>query len=933
MVDRATNIRVRIDIKDAMGKITQMKQGMNSLGATGQRSGTQIQQGMNKATGAINQAGNAAVKNAVNFQTMGQGMLNLSTAGVQTFTSVSNLARAENRAEAASLGLQRAQDLLARKTLAYNKVVETGNKNSREAKLLLNEMETATNDLAVKTDKLKIEQEAVTDVYLLFGANLMNVGVSSLMIYKSMMDGVTKASALNSLMTAKNTLANKLNAISRWNVSKSLIGQTAVSATATGGLIAQTFATKAATVATKLLRVALGPIGLILMAISGAMLAYETNFHGFRDGINSFLGIQDEFNLKVDDGTEAIETQTEALTAQTKAFKDLSTPMQNYITLQEEFARSTGDATILLNMAKLRGAQGFSSGVGSTQIAGGSQQGIVADGGSEAFNSSNNIPAPQQSQISGNGIIPSAHGQEQQIEQELQKNKPVIEGLFNKNPFGTVDQQVAFYEQPYPAQRDTLLAYITNSPTGSGEQKAYIKKYWEIFDISDGFTEKKNVAASPVDNLNAVLALNGKGFAGIPKKGFFAPGFGGNGSIFNFDLDDNRSIVKDALGVDIGAIGNTITTHEAIRLGSIQKSLGKFNVQPSKWVNEMKSFVTGRRSPSSGGIMEMFGLSDGNTYGSQEFSVRSLNQNLATGGRTNELLDEIRAFGGVNANGQTSATAMYQLKRVYNPRTGRYESPVRASDAFYERLRERDYQINSGTQNLRRTAGNIFSGNGIGGLVPGQFGRHAFGFSAGLNMLRETTGRVASQFGSDEQAEAELAAAGKQYLSGEHGNTQIAALQFAIAAGKIADRRIDRVEDLIAEQLGIDFNANSKAGYFYRQGGSKNRQITGFVSTAKPFWEVIRDDIGAGAGIKLPSIRRMEAISLAFTEYGSSWTNFNNFEVHERAAQRGFRGGLGLTEQKIFDIRFDQTRGDRELLNRIRYIEKIEASSSGTSPL
>ena len=928
MVDRATNIRVRIDIKDAMGKITQMKQGMNSLGVTGQRSGTQIQQGMNKATGAINQAGNAAVKNAVNFQTMGQGMLNLSTAGVQTFTSVSNLARAENRAEAASLGLQRAQDLLARKTLAYNKQVEAGLGNSREAKLLMDEMTTATNDLAVKTDKLKIEQEAVTDVYLLFGANLMNVGVSSLMIYKSMMEGVTKASALNSLMTVKNTLANKLNAISRWNVSKSLIGQTAVSATATGGLIAQTFATKAATVATKLLRVALGPIGLILMAISGAMLAYETNFRGFRDGINSFLGIQDEFNLKVDDGTEAIETQTEALTAQTKAFKDLSTPMQNYINLQEEFARSTGDATILIQMAKLRGAQGFSSGVGSTQIAGGNQQGIVANGGSEAFNSSNNISAPQQSQISGNGIIPSAHGQEQQIEQQLQKNKPVIEGLFNKNPFGTLDQKVAFYEQPYPAQRDTLLAYIANSPTGSGEQKAYIKKYWEIFDISDGFTEKKNVAASPVDNLNAVLALNGKGFAGIPKKGFFAPGFGGNGSIFNFDLDDNRAIVKDALGVDIGAIGNTITTHEAIRLGSIQKSLGKFNAQPSKWVNEMKSFVTGRRSPSSGGIMEMFGLSDGNTYGSQEFLVRSLNQNLATGGRTNELLNEIRAFGGINSNGQTSATAMYQLKRVYNPRTGRYDSPIRPSQSQLDRIREADYQVNSGTRALRSSAGSIFEGGGITGISPSKFGRHAFGFSARYSMLRETTAQIAGQFGSDQIARDELAAASDSLLTGEHGRTQIRALMFAIEAGKIADARIDRVESTISTQLGIDFNANSGEGYFYKVGGSKNRPITGFVSTAKPFWEQIREDIGAGVDIKLPSIARMEAISLAFKDYGSSWTNFNNLGIHNMAKTK-----LGLTEQKIFDIRFEQSRGDRELLNRLRYVEKIEASSSGTSPL
>ena len=928
MVDRATNIRVRIDIKDAMGKITQMKQGMNSLGVTGQRSGTQIQQGMNKATGAINQAGNAAVKNAVNFQTMGQGMLNLSTAGVQTFTSVSNLARAENRAEAASLGLQRAQDLLARKTLAYNKIVEAGNGNSREAKLIMDEMTTATNDLAVKTDKLKIEQEAVTDVYLLFGANLMNVGVSSLMIYKSMMEGVTKASALNSLMTVKNTLANKLNSISRWNNSKSLMGNSIAYKSATFAIGKSTLATRIATVATKALNFALGPVGLIIMGISAALVAYETNFMGFKDGINKFLGIQEEFNEGVDDGTEAIETQTEALTAQTKAFKDLSTPMQNYITLQEEFARSTGNAAILIQTAKLRGAQGFSSGVGSTQIAGGNQQGIVANGGSEAFNSSNNISAPQQSQISGNGIIPSAHGEEQQVQQQLQKNKPVIEGLFNKNPFGTLDQKVAFYEQPYPAQRDTLLAYIANSPTGSGEQKAYIKKYWEIFDISDGFTEKKNVAASPVDNLNAVLALNGKGFAGIPKKGFFAPGFGGNGSIFNFDLDDNRAIVKDALGVDIGAIGNTITTHEAIRLGSIQKSLGKFNAQPSKWVNEMKSFVTGRRSPSSGGIMEMFGLSDGNTYGSQEFLVRSLNQNLATGGRTNELLNEIRAFGGINSNGQTSATAMYQLKRVYNPRTGRYDSPIRPSQSMLERIREKDYQINSGTRALRRSAGNIFGGRGIGGLSPRQFGKHAFGFSSGLSVLRQTTGRVAGQFGSDEEAQAELAAAQELLLTGEHGETQVRALMFAIEAGKIADRRIDRVESTIAEQLGINFNANSKEGYLYKVGGSKNRPIHAFTSTAKPFWQQIREDLGVDGTIKLPSIARMEALSLAFKEYGQSWTNFNNLEITGQAKTK-----LGLTEQKIFDIRFEQTRGDRELLNRLRYVEKIEATSSGTSPL
>jgi len=865
--DRATNIKVRIDIKDAMGKITQLKSGMQQVGAQGQKSGQQIQQGMNQASGAMNNAGNVATTNAVKFQTMGQGMLNLSTAAVQTYTSISNLARAENRAEAASLGLQRAEDLLARKKLAYNKIVEAGNKNSREAKLIMDEITTATNDLAVKTDKLKIEQEAVTDVYLLFAANIANVGVSSLLIYKSTMEGVTKASAISSIVTAKNTIITKLNTLAKWNSSKSFLGVAAASATATGGLVASTAATKAATLATKLLNFALGPVGLIIIGITAALTAYETNFLGFKDGINSFLGIQEEFNEGVDDGTLAIDAQTEALGAQKTAFDKLSTPMKNYITLQEEFARSTNNASELLRLAQFRGASGFSSGVGSTQIIG--QQGIVSNGssnvsttGNTAFDSANNIEQ-QGTGFGDNGFLPSAYGAEQELTNVVQSRKPTLSSDHGKNPFGTLDQKIAFYEQTYSGQRDTLLAWIDNTWDSPGTQSAYIKKYWEIFDISNGFTDQKSEAMNPVDEFKNIMS-SGKEFTGMPKKGFFAAGFGGNGSIFDFKLD-NRAMIKDALGVDIGAIANTITTHEAIQIANIQKSLGRFTDQ---------------------------------------------------GGKTRELLHEIRNLGGVNSNGQTSATALYQ------------GVTVKASQAFYDRIREQDYQQNSGNNSLRSSAGSIFEGGGLAGISANKFGRHAFRFSSQYSMFRETTGQIAGQFGSDQIARDELAAASDSLLTGEHGRTQIRALMFAIEAGKIADRRIDRVESTISTQLGIDFNANSGEGYYYKVGGSKNRPITGFVSTARPFWEVIREDIGADGSIKLPSIMRMEAISLAFEEYGSSWTNFNNLTVHKNAGIK-----LGLTEQKIFDIRFDQTRGDRELLNRLRYVEKIEASSSGTAPI
>ena len=854
MVDRATNIKIKIDIKDAMGKISQMKQGMNSLGATGQQSGQQIQQGMNKARGAIDAAGNSAVKNAVNFQTMGQGMLNLSTAGVQTFTSISNLARAENRAEAASLGLQRAQDLLARKTLAYNKIVESGNGASREAKLLLNEMETATNDLAVKTDKLKIEQEAVTDVYLLFGANLMNVGVSSLMIYKSMMDGVTKASALNSLMTAKNTIATKLNALAKWNSSKSLIGFTAASATATGGLVKSTIATKAATVATKLFNLALGPVGLIIIGITAALTAYETNFMGFKDSINGFLGIQEEFNEGVDDGTGSIEEQTQALNDNKKAFEDLTIPMQNYITMQEKMARQNNDPRELLRLAKFRGAQGFSPGGGTTQQVGG----IVSNGsggGNTAFDSANKINKGS-GKFDNGSFVPSAYGDTSStsVDNKVLSQKPAIASDFGKNPFGNIDQKIAFYEQSYAGQRDTLLSWIDNTWDNPGMQEAFIKKYWEIYDISDGFKDQKSEAMNPVDELNAQLQ---KGYTGIPKKSVFAPGFGGQGSIFNFKLDNNRDIIKDALGVDIGAIANTVNITDGIRFATNKLIADSFQGQ---------------------------------------------------GGRGAQA---ISAFGG-------NATEAYQARGSIG--TAEWRSNWR------QELRERDSFVNAGGQNLITRAREIFQRNksrSIGGSFKG--GRANWSYA---NVLaRYTTTRInAPIFGSDEESLIQLEKAEKDLLEGYENDLTRAAL-FSIQAAKIADDRINRVEQTLSDGLGIDFDANSKVGTYKKYGGSKNRPLYTFNSTAKDLMSQIREDIGASSTISIPSAGRLESIALAFNENGS-FSNFNNRDITGLSKEK-----LGMTEQAIFDIRFDHTRGDRELLNRIRYIEKIEAASSGTSPL
>ena len=53
--------------------------------------------GFDRMGASASRAGQQTAASAVNFQTATQGMLNLSTAAVQTYTSISNLDRANNR--------------------------------------------------------------------------------------------------------------------------------------------------------------------------------------------------------------------------------------------------------------------------------------------------------------------------------------------------------------------------------------------------------------------------------------------------------------------------------------------------------------------------------------------------------------------------------------------------------------------------------------------------------------------------------------------------------------------------------------------------------------------------------------------------------------------------------------------------------------------
>ena len=126
--------------------------------------------------------------------------------------------------------------------------------------------------------------------------------------------------------------------------------------------------------------------------------------------------------------------------------------------------------------------------------------------------------------------------------------------------------------------------------------------------------------------------------------------------------------------------------------------------------------------------------------------------------------------------------------------------------------------------------------------------------------------------------------------------------------------------------MGIDFNPNDQSGYYYKR-DVRSRSAGEWISTAVSSVEQIRRDIMASVGVSIPSAARLQVISASFANNGN-FTNFNNTAITQDAMAK-----LGMTEQKVFDIRFESTRGDRELENRMRHVEQRAASSSGLSPL
>ncbi len=232
--------------------------------------------GMTRLGSSSKTAADQSAAAAVNFQTTTQGMLNLSTAAVQTYTSISNLDRAGNRLAQSQIAVARATDLMNNKELRLKTIRDQGLGTTKQATNLTNELKTARADLLVKTDKLKIEEGALFDIQLLFVTNVANVMISSLQTIVSLKNA-------HVLATIRQITQEKLLATTMF--SKTVPAFAAV--TAAGA--SMNVMTKTVINTNRLLMVGIPGIGTAILAVSLAIQAYTDNWGGFRDMVQSIL--------------------------------------------------------------------------------------------------------------------------------------------------------------------------------------------------------------------------------------------------------------------------------------------------------------------------------------------------------------------------------------------------------------------------------------------------------------------------------------------------------------------------------------------------------------------------------------------------------------------------------------------------------------------
>ena len=641
MVGRDTvTFKFRLDAKEMQRLIKALEADAKRFGGTMER----VKGQSDNLSNGIKNSGNNAAAAAVNFQTATQGMLNLSTAAVQTFTSISNLDRAANRLAQSKLGVARATDLLNNKELRLSELQEKGLGTSRKAGLLTNEIATARADLAVKTDKARIEEGALLDIQLLFVTNIANVMISSIQTIKTLRD-------MQAMSTIKATVAEKL-------LTSSFITNNIVARTSAGSIKGMSFAVKGLTFSVRGLMLALGPIAILITGVTIAMQAYEENWGGFKDAVQTALPFLKESNDELDNANDILENGRVNLDDYSASVDNLGNSMKKLSTPHKQYLEMMRDAHLQMDSnsklaafysSQLAGIRTSSQGFSTPSVGGG----LPSSGGVSIGGTGTGVVSTA---VSSGGVgTPSTSAQA--------SSSPLVQLA---DPQGTNQQRFIFSQLPREQQANIVLAKAE-----SLRQEGFAGAANILFAQAIEIQSKPIIETDPVKALKNIM-VKGTGFFGGAPTGPQARTVDQDAQKFRFGIDiasregispsSNRGIVLNKTGRDIGKIGDLVSVNEGIRLANLETTMSQFrNTTGGKTDELMKTFYS--RNGTDQGM------------------------NWRTEVMRDELTGSGLSFGGRSFFKSTGATAAYQVKSVNWAGKAAWKARLALRDSNENRLR------------------------------------------------------------------------------------------------------------------------------------------------------------------------------------------------------------------------------------------------------
>ena len=279
---------------------------LNTLGVSGTRAGQQITTGMTQAATATRQMTAATNQAGVSMGVMTLGVAALGTSIGTTFTGMSNLNKAHLKQNKAiqkvakvTVGLARANDLLSSTQLAVQRFTisvakfEDAGLQSTDAytiakanlTLQLQKLKTAQDDYQVKLADIRLAEDDslqiaddLQDTYINMTISISNTVLMSAFLAKTLVPNLSRAWIVNKFHILANS---KAMLFFRGTIIKSIfnVKQFRIA------LIGATFGLRGLATGVRAFMLALGPLGIAMIAIGVLWELWETNAFGFRDAL------------------------------------------------------------------------------------------------------------------------------------------------------------------------------------------------------------------------------------------------------------------------------------------------------------------------------------------------------------------------------------------------------------------------------------------------------------------------------------------------------------------------------------------------------------------------------------------------------------------------------------------------------------------------